>query len=53
MSVDQLQAGFLNLAKRLYSEPETSKRRDKFKSMLRTSSNFYRRAAQPAQQLAA
>ena len=40
MSVDQLQAGFLNLAKRLYSKEETDERRRKFKAMLRRSPHF-------------
>jgi radical SAM superfamily enzyme YgiQ (UPF0313 family) len=45
MSVEQLQNGFLNLVKRLYSAGETSERRHKFKTMLRASPNFGRRAA--------
>jgi radical SAM superfamily enzyme YgiQ (UPF0313 family) len=53
MSVDELQSGFLNLAKRLYSESETNERRRKFKTMLKASPNFGRRAAPVAQQLAA
>jgi len=45
MSVEQLQSGFLNLVKRLYSAGETSERRRKFKTMLRASPNFGRHAA--------
>ena len=45
MSVEQLQSGFLNLVKRLYSAEETNERRRKFKTMLRASPNFGRRAA--------
>jgi hypothetical protein len=44
MSVGQLQSGFLNLVKRLYSAGETSDRRRKFKKMLRASPNFGRHA---------
>ena len=43
MSVAELQSGFLNLGKRLYSAEETNARRDRFKTMLRTSPNFRRR----------
>ncbi len=53
MSVAELQAGFLDLAKRLYSAEETSERRYKFKSTLRRSPNFGRRAHVRAQLLAA
>ena len=53
MSVAELQKGFLNLGKRLYSEPETAERRRKFKTMLKRSPNFGRRATPSAQQLAA
>ena len=40
MSVGQLQAGFLNLAKELYSAEETQTRRRRFKRMLKSSPNF-------------
>jgi len=40
MSVAELQSGFLDLVKRLYSAEETGERRAKFKRMLRTSPNF-------------
>jgi len=53
MSVAELQSGFLSLAKRLYSDSETGARRRKFKTMLKRSPNFGRRAAQARQQLAA
>ena len=39
MSVEELQSGFLRLAKELYSEEETRQRRAKFKEMLRRSAN--------------
>ena len=39
MSVEELQSGFLRLAKELYSEEETRQRRAKFKAMLRRSAN--------------
>ena len=39
MSVGELQAGFLRLAKLLYSEEITKERRRKFRAMLRTSPN--------------
>lgn len=42
MSVAELQNGFLNLGKRLYSAEETAERRHRFKTMLRTSPNFRR-----------
>lgn len=42
MSVTELQAGFLRLAKELYSAAETRSRRMKFKTMLRHSPNFGR-----------
>jgi radical SAM superfamily enzyme YgiQ (UPF0313 family) len=45
MSVEQLQKGFLGLAKQLYSADETKERRRKFKQRLKTSPNFGRRAA--------
>lgn len=54
MSVEQLQSGFLKLARQLYSAEETSTRRRKFKQMLRTSPNFGLRArARSDQRLAA
>jgi len=53
MSVEQLQSGFLTLAKRLYSAQETAERRSKFKRMIKSSPHFGRRAAQPAELLAA
>jgi radical SAM superfamily enzyme YgiQ (UPF0313 family) len=37
MSVDELQTGFLSLAKQLYSAEETKERRGKFKAMLKRS----------------
>jgi radical SAM superfamily enzyme YgiQ (UPF0313 family) len=40
MSVAELQAGFLKLAKELYSAEETQARRSGFKRRLRTSTNF-------------
>jgi radical SAM superfamily enzyme YgiQ (UPF0313 family) len=40
MSVEQLQNGFVHLARRLYSAEETGERRKKFKERLRTSPNF-------------
>jgi radical SAM superfamily enzyme YgiQ (UPF0313 family) len=40
MSVEQLQGGFVELARRLYSAEETAARRGKFKERLRTSPNF-------------
>ena len=44
MSVAELQAGFLDLVKRLYSADETAERRAKFKRMLKTSPHFRRQA---------
>jgi radical SAM superfamily enzyme YgiQ (UPF0313 family) len=44
MTVEQLQKGFLGLAKQLYSAEETNERRRKFKQRLKTSPNFGRRA---------
>ena len=52
MSVEQLQAGFLDLAGKLYSAEETTERRAKFKRDLRHSPNFGR-AARHGQQMAA
>ena len=40
MSVEQLQGGFVDLARRLYSAEETGERRRKFKERLRASPNF-------------
>jgi radical SAM superfamily enzyme YgiQ (UPF0313 family) len=53
MSVEQLQGGFLKLAKQLYSAGETQERRANFKRRLKTSPNFGRRAARREQALAA
>ena len=53
MSVEQLQAGFLGLAKRLYSAEETSDRRAQFKRRLKTSPNFGRHVVRREQMLAA
>ena len=53
MSVEQLQGGFLKLAKQLYSAEETQTRRANFKRMLKTSPHFGRHAAQPEQASAA
>jgi radical SAM superfamily enzyme YgiQ (UPF0313 family) len=39
MTVEELQSGFIGLARRLYSAEETNERRSKFKRMLRTSPN--------------
>ncbi|MGA2279731.1 MAG: radical SAM protein [Verrucomicrobiota bacterium] len=47
MTVEELQNGFLGLAKQLYSAEETHERRSKFKRMLKTSPNFGRHV-QPA-----
>ncbi len=43
MTVQQLNNGFLRLAKILYSEKETDERHRKFKRMLRTSPYFHRK----------
>jgi len=40
MSPDELRAGFVRLAERIYSEEVTRKRRSRFKRMLKTSPNF-------------
>ncbi len=53
MSVDQLQSGFLRLAKQLYSAEETQSRRRNFKRRLRTSPNFGRHALRHEQLIAA
>jgi hypothetical protein len=42
MSVEQLQSGFLKLAKQLYSAGETQERRANFKRRLKASPNFGR-----------
>jgi len=43
MSIAELQAGFLGLAKKLYSREETEMRRREFKNRLKTSPNFRRK----------
>ena len=53
MTVDELQAGFLKLAKQLYSAEETDARRRRFKRMLRTSPSFGPRVTRPEEVLAA
>jgi radical SAM superfamily enzyme YgiQ (UPF0313 family) len=53
MSVEQLQSGFLGLAKQLYSAEETHERRAKFKRMLKTSPYFGPRAKDEETQVAA
>lgn len=53
MSRDQLQAGFLRLAKQLYSAEETETRRRKFKTMLKRSANFGQRSFTREERLAA
>ena len=47
MSVDELQSGFLGLAKRLYSAAETAERRGKFKQTLKKSPHFGRTRIKP------
>lgn len=44
MTTAQLQSGFVELAQRLYSAEETGERRRKFKSRLKTSPHFGRKA---------
>ncbi len=44
MTVAQLQSGFVNLVKRLYSSEETDERRRKFKQRLKSSPHFGRNA---------
>ena len=44
MTVAELQSGFVNLAQRLYSAEETGERRRKFKSRLKSSPHFGRKA---------
>ncbi|MCL4788119.1 MAG: B12-binding domain-containing radical SAM protein [Verrucomicrobia bacterium] len=53
MSRDQLQAGFLRLAKQLYSADETQSRRRNFKRVLRTSPHFGPQTKRHEQLLAA
>ena len=53
MTVAELQNGFLGLAKRLYSEEETTERRHKFKAMLRNSPRFGRHCRHHDQLLSA
>jgi radical SAM superfamily enzyme YgiQ (UPF0313 family) len=52
MSVAELQAGFLGLAKQLYSAEETHARRARFKQMLKTSPHFGRQAGRDETALA-
>jgi radical SAM superfamily enzyme YgiQ (UPF0313 family) len=52
MTVEELQNGFLGLAKQLYSAEETQERRSKFKRMLKTSPNFGRHARHEEQIMA-
>ena len=49
MSVEELQNGFLGLARQLYSAEETHERRSKFKRMLKTSPHFGRHARREEQ----
>ena len=53
MTVDELQTGFLALAKQLYSAEETTRRRQKFKRRLKTSPNFGRNPRRTEARLAA
>jgi len=53
MTVDELQSGFLGLVKRIYSADETRERRQRFKTMLRSSANFGHRARAREERLAA
>ena len=53
MSVAELQSGFLDLARRLYSAEETAERRAHFKQMLRNSPRFGRRTQAARDLLAA
>lgn len=53
MSLEELQSGFVDLARRLYSAEETTERRHKFKSMLKESPNSGFAPRHPAQALAA
>ena len=51
MTVQELKDGLLWLGKTLYSEEETGERRRKFKRMLKTSPNFRRGHALPAEMI--
>ncbi len=53
MSVEQLQAGFLDLARKVYSAEETGVRRSRFKAMLKRSPHFGRRPRSELEQVAA
>ena len=53
MSISALQAGFLALAKTLYSTSETKTRRSRFKTMLKHSNHFGPAARRGTRQLAA
>jgi radical SAM superfamily enzyme YgiQ (UPF0313 family) len=53
MTVAELQGGFLELAKRLYSTEETAARRSRFKAMLKRSPHFGRSAVPERHSLAA
>ncbi len=53
MSVDELQSGFVALARQLYSEEETHQRRRAFKHHLKSSPNFGRRPNRKPLHLAA
>ena len=53
ITVDELQHGFLKLAKCLYSAEETSARRRRFRTMLKSSPHFGRHAGSAVHQLAA
>jgi radical SAM superfamily enzyme YgiQ (UPF0313 family) len=53
MTLEQLQSGFVDLARKLYSADETNERRRKFKAMLKDSPNSGFRSRHQAQALAA
>jgi len=53
MTGSELQSGFIELARRLYSGEETSRRRTRFKRMLKNSPHFGRNKRREAQRLAA
>ena len=53
MTVAELQSGFLNLAKRLYSAEETAERRRQFKARLKQSPHFGRRCSPAGAAMAA
>jgi radical SAM superfamily enzyme YgiQ (UPF0313 family) len=53
MTVEELQSGFLELGRRLYSAEETAQRRANFKSRLKQSPYFGRRRVAREQQMAA